>query len=149
VALCGSVLRSSTIRELAGPYPQIVNDIGSNDLWPAVAEGFTWGYQATGCFGFNAYPVSDRWHDHCRHGDFFTVDFCERYWRPFFEHGKVIESGNEVRHSLLAKVWAWWGFKYLSWGAAIAGLAFVMREPFFWLISLTIALLGIVLGAIK
>lgn len=79
------------------PDGQVINDCGSKDIWPVLAQSVTWGYGSSGRFGFGHPRVKDRFHD-ARHGDFFTTEFANRYWLPFLSKGKV-ESGETERSS--------------------------------------------------
>jgi pimeloyl-ACP methyl ester carboxylesterase len=40
----------------------VVNEVGTKDIWPILAESVTWGYGSTGAFGFNRPGVFDRYH---------------------------------------------------------------------------------------
>jgi hypothetical protein len=93
LVLCGSVLPrrfrwdhvGSRVRE------EVINDCGSRDIWPVLAQATSWGYGATGTFGFGAPGVRDRAHD-ITHSDYFTREFVERYWLPWFRSGTFVPS---------------------------------------------------------
>ena len=93
LVLCGSVLPrgfrwdhvGSRVRE------EVINDCGSRDIWPVLAQATSWGYGATGTFGFGAPGVRDRAHD-ITHSDYFTREFVERYWLPWFCSGTFVPS---------------------------------------------------------
>jgi len=72
----------------------ILNEIGTQDYWPALAEAITWGYGSVGSFGFNSPAVTERWHKGFTHSDFLTANFCTKFWIPFLEKGEIIK-GNE------------------------------------------------------
>lgn len=51
----------------------------------------TWGYGASGTFGFKTSEVKDRFHD-CSHSDFFTAKHMRKYWVPLIVDGQVVLS---------------------------------------------------------
>jgi pimeloyl-ACP methyl ester carboxylesterase len=57
----------------------ILNDCSARDVWPLIAKSITWGYGATGTFGFGDYNVRDRFHN-VTHSEYFKADFVRRYW---------------------------------------------------------------------
>jgi pimeloyl-ACP methyl ester carboxylesterase len=92
VIFCGSVVRYSFPFEqfqdrFSGP---IVNEVGTRDIWPAMAESMTTGYGSAGTYGFNRPLVRDRWHNGARHGFFLDADFCKKFWIPSLTNGSVI-----------------------------------------------------------
>ncbi len=89
VIFCGSVVREDfdfdgVLERFSHP---LLNEIGTKDYWPALAESVGWGYGSVGSTGFNRPPVETRWHKGLRHSDFLTERFCDRYWIPFL-HGE-------------------------------------------------------------
>lgn len=90
VIFCGSVVREDypldkVLRQFTGP---LLNEIGTKDFLPALAESAGWGYGSVGSTGFNRSPVETRWHHGYRHSDFLTEDFCKKSWIPFLEGNK-------------------------------------------------------------
>jgi hypothetical protein len=91
VIFCGSVV------EYDFPFEQvrnrflgrILNDVGTRDIWPAMADSVTIGYGSAGTFGFRRPLVQDRWHNNAGHGFFFENNFCEEYWVPFLRDGSI------------------------------------------------------------
>ncbi len=88
--LCGSVVPArydfaKITRSVSG---QIVNDVGFKDAWPIVARFASWGYGASGTFGFGSSRCSDRFHD-LDHSGFFSFDFMHTYWRPIIQSDSV------------------------------------------------------------
>ena len=61
----------------------LLNEVGTRDIWPAVAESVTWGYGATGARGLQRPRSFDRYHHGARHSAFLTAEFCRDYWVPF------------------------------------------------------------------
>jgi hypothetical protein len=92
IIFCGGVVRYGF------PFEQfhqrfeapILNEVGTRDIWPAMAESITWGYGSAGTYGFRRPLVRDRWHNKAGHGYFLTDNFCTKYWIPFFESGEII-----------------------------------------------------------
>src|ERR1700736_1241877 len=78
VIFCGSVLPYNfEFEQIKGRFtPPILNEVGTRDIWPAIAESLTWGYGSAGTYGFRRPPVRDRWHDGARHGYFLDPDFA-------------------------------------------------------------------------
>lgn len=74
----------------------IVNDVGTRDQWPALAESVTWGYGSTGTYGFNRPRVEDRWHNGAHHGYFLSARFCKKYWIPFLENGTIVRAATKA-----------------------------------------------------
>jgi intracellular sulfur oxidation DsrE/DsrF family protein len=91
LALCGGVVkddfRFSTYRAQLGP-DNVLNDCGTKDIWPVLAKSATWGYGATGTFGFGTNQVRDRFHE-LKHSDFFSKKFAEDFWFDYFKSGKI------------------------------------------------------------
>jgi len=93
VIFCGSVVSYDF------PFQQfdsrfevpILNEVGTRDVWPALAESGTWGYGSAGTYGFHRPVVTiDRWHRDAKHGYFLNEDFCQKYWVPFLRDGTII-----------------------------------------------------------
>jgi pimeloyl-ACP methyl ester carboxylesterase len=92
IIFCGSVVRDDyrldlNLRRFNEP---LLNEVGSRDIWPALAESITWGYGSVGSNGYNAVGVSTRWHSGLRHSDFLTAGFCKEFWIPFLRDGKIL-----------------------------------------------------------
>ena len=73
----------------------LVNDCGWLDIWPLLAESVTWGFGASGRFGFQAFEAADR-HFPLRHGDYFKEEFVREYWVPFLSDG-IVKKGHSNR----------------------------------------------------
>ena len=83
----------------------IVNEIGTNDVLPALAERVTWGYGSVGSHGFLSAVVEERWHTGLGHSDFLTADFCQQFWVPWLSHGVLtVGSTNPPPPPLWARV---------------------------------------------
>jgi hypothetical protein len=91
IIFCGSVIREDF------PFDQVLerfsypllNEIGTKDYWPALAESAGWDYGSVGSTGFNRPPVESRWHHGYAHNDFLTEDFCKEFWIPFLQGHKA------------------------------------------------------------
>jgi hypothetical protein len=90
VIFCGSVVREDFPLHLVMKRfrPPLLNEIGTKDYWPAVAESAGWGYGSVGSTGFNRPPVESRWHKGFGHSDFLTEDFCSEFWIDFLKGSK-------------------------------------------------------------
>jgi pimeloyl-ACP methyl ester carboxylesterase len=96
--LCGSVLPTHyRWREVAdkigdpGSNRKPINECGSRDIWPILAQAMSWGYGASGTYGFGSVDVYDRYHN-SDHSQYFEPEFVERYWRPLLWDNNVVES---------------------------------------------------------
>jgi pimeloyl-ACP methyl ester carboxylesterase len=87
VLLCGSIV-SRTYRwdKLPNRPEAVLNEVGSRDIWPILANSLTWGYGSTGTFGFQTPGVRDRYHN-LAHSDYFKPGFAEDYWVPWIREG--------------------------------------------------------------
>jgi hypothetical protein len=89
LVLCGGIVSESFRWDcLPNRPPVVMNECGTRDVWPVLASASTWGYGATGRFGFGNLRVLDRFHDF-GHGDFLNSAFARRYWLPFIETGTI------------------------------------------------------------
>lgn len=104
IIFCGSVARyESALEQVANRFdPPLLNEVGTRDMWPAIAQSATFGYGSAGSYGFKRPYARDRWHHGAGHGFFLNSDFCERFWVPFLETGKIV--AGEIKPELPA----WW-----------------------------------------
>jgi hypothetical protein len=91
IIFCGSVVPYGfEYEQIQNRFtPPIINEVGTRDIWPAMAESITWGYGSAGTYGFRRPLVRDRWHNGARHGYFLDRSFCEQFWVPFLKDGKT------------------------------------------------------------
>jgi hypothetical protein len=91
--LCGSILPQTYRwdKALSRITGTVINDVGTRDIWPVIATLVSWGYGASGTFGFKTISVTDRFH-RCGHNDFFTDEHVKKYWLPFLVYGEVVRS---------------------------------------------------------
>lgn len=96
IIFCGSVVREDyPIYQYLDRFdPPILNEIGTKDYLPALAESVGWGYGSVGSTGFNRPPVETRWHKGFRHSDFLQAEFCRQQWIPFLEK-EIVVDGDE------------------------------------------------------
>lgn len=98
IILCGSIVtekfRVAPYRAQIQFYP-ILNDCGTHDIWPPLARAVTWGYGATGTFGFGTLDIRDRFNKFS-HSQYFSKDFVEEFWLPFISNGEIISTSWEI-----------------------------------------------------
>lgn len=89
IFLCGSVCRASDADKLRLRRRGLVNDAGTEDWWPIIAESLRPSrFSATGVGGFNRHPVIDRWFRY-RHGDGLTQKHVDEWVIPTIINGRV------------------------------------------------------------
>ena len=70
----------------------VVNDYGTRDIWPVLAQSLSWGYGDTGRHGFGrGAAITDRGHDYS-HSDFFNEAFVRKFWHPWFDREEYVAS---------------------------------------------------------
>jgi pimeloyl-ACP methyl ester carboxylesterase len=95
VVFCGSVIREDfPLQDVTKQFGRpLLNEIGTKDWYPAIAESLGWGYGSVGSTGFNRPPVETRWHEGYKHSDFLTAKFCKEFWVPFLNGEKPAPAG--------------------------------------------------------
>lgn len=116
--LCGSVIPQDFRWDKVVKFPigGVLNDCGSKDMWPILAKCLSWGYGASGTYGFKTHKVTDRFHN-LGHSDFFEDGFIKTFWLPFILEGKIIKSewdGNRQSPSILLTLLSWFPIKTVS-----------------------------------
>jgi hypothetical protein len=93
IIFCGSVVSYGfRFQDFQDRFTRpILNEVGTRDVWPAIAESVTWGYGSAGTYGFRRPLVRDRWHNGAGHGFFLTSNFCTKFWVPFLKNGTLVE----------------------------------------------------------
>ena len=66
----------------------ILNDVGTHDPWPALAESVTTGYGSTGTYGFKRPHVFDAWNS-TTHSEMLSQKHCSQRWIPFLKDGTL------------------------------------------------------------
>ena len=104
VIFCGSVVQYGfPFEQIQNRFAQpIINEVGTRDIWPAIAESVTSGYGSAGTYGFLRPLVRDRWHNGARHGYFLNPAFCKRFWVPFLKDDRFVAGDAEAES---ARVW--------------------------------------------
>ncbi|MCA0275239.1 MAG: hypothetical protein LCH86_04460 [Proteobacteria bacterium] len=102
VILCGSIVPSTydwrkVHDQIKGDEKRdaVVNECGTRDIWPVLAQSITWGYGATGTYGFGTFNVRDRFHN-LAHSEFFSNEFVEKHWIPLVQGDKVTFSKQDI-----------------------------------------------------
>ena len=92
IIFCGSVVRDDYPFERAEDRfdNPLLNEVGTNDYWPALGSSAGWGYGSPGSHGLNHPLAETRWHHGFRHSDFLTGNFCTKFWIPFLRGEKLL-----------------------------------------------------------
>ncbi|MBR0870126.1 hypothetical protein JQ633_07145 [Bradyrhizobium tropiciagri] len=108
----------------------IINEVGTRDIWPAIAESITTGYGSAGTYGFLRPLVRDRWHNGAGHGHFLKADFCRKFWVPFLRNGEIVSAAGEPEPT---KAWlqvlSIFKLKYILLALLVAALALAFDLP--------------------
>src|SRR5450830_111101 len=93
--LCGSIIKTNLRWDLVPQRPKLIlNDVGDKDILPVLAKAGSWGYGASGTFGFKANEVIDRFHNF-GHSDFFDLSHIKIFWTPFIKEAYIAPSKYE------------------------------------------------------
>ena len=91
IFLCGSVCRVRDAEKFLLRNRQTVNDAGTLDWWPVVAEALRPSlFGATGVGGFHRHPITDRWFRY-HHGGGVTLKHINEWIIPTLVTGRVVE----------------------------------------------------------
>jgi pimeloyl-ACP methyl ester carboxylesterase len=124
VIFCGSVVREDFRFDhvLDRFDPPLLNEVGTKDFLPALAESAGWGYGSVGSTGFNRPPVETRWHDGYSHSDFLTEKFCNEFWIPFLR-GEKPRRGDKAAHlPLWITSITWLPLRWLPWAILLPAM---------------------------
>jgi pimeloyl-ACP methyl ester carboxylesterase len=83
-------LRAPRARDVA------INECGTRDVWPPLAQSVTWGYGSTGTYGFGTLDIQDRVH-RMPHSGYFEESFVRTFWVPFINDRVVVQSATQAR----------------------------------------------------
>jgi pimeloyl-ACP methyl ester carboxylesterase len=123
--LCGSIIKTDWRWDLVPQRPKLIlNDVGDRDIFPVLAKATSWGYGASGTFGFKAQEVNDRFH-HCKHSDFFELDHIKNYWVPFLKEAHIAQSdysASRIQPSKIIKIVNVVPLKSLLAGLVVLGM---------------------------
>ncbi|MGQ0444888.1 MAG: hypothetical protein ACT4O2_07135 [Beijerinckiaceae bacterium] len=80
IIFCGSVVPQKFPFEVYDHRfkGELLNEVGTRDFLPVLAEVVTFGYGSAGTYGFRRPAVRDRWHNGKAHSDFLKRDFCQK-----------------------------------------------------------------------
>jgi hypothetical protein len=104
LVLCGSVVPRRFRWDMIGRQidKDILNECAMRDIWPVLAQSSTWGYGASGTFGFGSPGMIDRYH-RFGHSGFFSEEFVREFWLPWFSADKKPPADSpQVRPYLLS-----------------------------------------------
>jgi hypothetical protein len=99
IVFCGSVVRYNfPFEQFKSRFQHpIINEVGTADPWPALAESVTTSFGSAGTFGFRRPGVRDRFHNGAGHGHFLTSTFCNTYWVDLFQGKPILEGDIPAR----------------------------------------------------
>jgi hypothetical protein len=125
IIFCGSVVSYRfRFQDYQGRFEgDILNDVGTQDIWPALAQSVTWGYGSAGTYGFRRPLVHDRWHNGAGHGYFLRPEFCTKFWVPYLKSGTIVDGDHDPESPpLWLRVVSILKIKYLLLGLAAYSL---------------------------
>ena len=131
IIFCGSVVSYRfRFQDYEGRFvAPILNEVGTRDVWPAIAQSVTWGYGSAGTYGFRRPLARDRWHNGAGHGHFLVAGFCSKFWVPFLKDGSVVKAADDPEPPRLwLRVMSVVRIKYLVL-AAVAYAVFLYGYP--------------------
>jgi pimeloyl-ACP methyl ester carboxylesterase len=134
VVFCGSIVPLDQFDGIADTIDLrniIINEVGTADVLPALADSVTRGYGRTGTYGFQKPWVRDRWHNNFHHSQFLTAEFCNKFWVPVFTDQPYVEGDTDTKNPplwvqlisivkiknlipilvlafLILQMWLWW-----------------------------------------
>jgi hypothetical protein len=89
--LCGSVLPDDyPLDQLQRQvHRHIINEVGSRDYWPAIAQKYVQGMGSAGSTGI-CHPIVDtRWHTGVDHYGYLNRGFCQKFWVPVLKDSVI------------------------------------------------------------
>jgi hypothetical protein len=127
IIFCGSVVRDDF------PFDQVldrfdtplVNEVGTRDYLPALAESAGWGYGSVGSTGFNRPPVETRWHYGFKHSDFLTPKFCNEFWVPFLRGEQLKKADTATRMPVWVRILIFLRLRWLIPFLLFSGIAWL------------------------
>jgi hypothetical protein len=137
VIFCGSVVDANFRWDQLRQQFKFLNDCGTMDVWPSLARSTTWGYGASGTFGFKTPGMKDRFH-RMAHSGYFEGDFASRFWAPFIRDDTFVPDDDPV------------ALEEPAWYAALAAMRLLWMPWLGWLIlSLGLLMFGLLSPSAK
>ena len=143
IIFCGSVVKYNFPFQYFGDhFDKIVNDVGTADVWPVLAEIATWGYGSTGSYGINRPGILDRYHRGYTHSMFLREAFCRDWWLPVLKGDEPKAADDPVPPPSWLRFISVLNVKYLAlalligWGSLFVHNKF--KEPPFMLATVRI-----------
>jgi Serine aminopeptidase, S33 len=93
--------------------PDLLNEVGTADIWPALAASAGWGYGSVGSEGFKSPYVTTRWHADCTHSSFLTRQFCKQHWVPFLRDEPISIGDNATPMPWYVSLFRYLPLRYL------------------------------------
>lgn len=130
---CGSVIPRDFRFDLVPHCPKIVNECGGRDIWPVVAQGFSFRYKygAAGVWGLRTSGIEDRFHDSA-HSDYLTPEFVDSFWKPYVDHNELVPSPfqSKRRSTPRGVTFLGYGWRLIGWGLVASAIVVATS---FWL----------------
>ncbi|MEZ6134184.1 MAG: hypothetical protein R3C53_04645 [Pirellulaceae bacterium] len=115
IVFCGAIVpedfRWDKVDRQVDPE-HVVNDVGNQDIWPAMAKLLSFGYGDAGSHGFVS-DVNNRFHK-SGHSDYFRNGFPAKFWAPWIHAGDLVEVTPPASPSVLAGWLGTAGLNYLG-----------------------------------
>lgn len=130
LVLCGAVVRQKFPWHRLPNWPKegVVNDCGTKDPWPIFAKIITFGFGASGRFGFQSVKVKNRYHD-IDHSGFFNHDFFKKFWLPLIANNHFVTS--EWNYKRKSTKWIWQAIALIEGGMLMLLVVIVLIAKFF------------------
>jgi hypothetical protein len=144
---CGSILKQNYRWDMLPNRADTINDCGTKDIWPVLANSVTWGYGPSGAFGFGTPQITDRFYPFY-HSDFFRTEmspsrgesqgivavsdkpprlsFVEEFWVPWICSGKVVRSKHEQARGITPYWMSILGVVHIKYSAILTALFIVL-----------------------
>jgi hypothetical protein len=130
LVLCGSIVPRNFdwIRISKQVTEEIVNDCGLHDIWPVMAQSLSWGYGASGTFGFGCASFKDRFHKF-GHSGFLTDEFITKFWLPWFRERNKVDGDPPTKRPYL---WSWATIPFLQIKVLVILAVFAFLAYHYW-----------------
>lgn len=103
VLFCGAVVNENYNFAKLPNFPGqgcVINDVGTQDIYPVLAKSCSLGYGASGTLGFNRQQIKNRYFE-CKHSGFFTEELFDSYWLPFLLRGDCVDSETTTNRPMM------------------------------------------------